>query len=139
MEPMATGIPGLDRVLRGGLRPRALHVIGGLPGTGKTTLAQQIAYHHAGEGGRVLYLAALSETAERLVDHAAGFSFFDASLVAERIYYVSLYPKLEEGGLPAVLEETRRLALDYLPYEKRAQLGIFTADSRVSPQTGSPR
>ncbi len=113
MEPMATGIPGLDRVLRGGLRPRALHVIGGLPGTGKTTLAQQIAYHHAGEGGRVLYLAALSETAERLVDHAAGFSFFDASLVAERIYYVSLYPKLEEGGLPAVLEETRRLALDY--------------------------
>jgi ribonucleoside-diphosphate reductase alpha chain len=24
----------------------------------------------------------------------------------------------------------RRLALDYLPYEKRAQLGIFTADER---------
>ncbi len=113
MEPMATGIPGLDRVLRGGLRSRSVHMIGGLPGTGKTTLAQQVAYYQAKQGGRTLYLAALSETAERLVDHAAGFSFFDSSAVADRIYYVSLYPKLEEGGLPAVLEETRRLALDY--------------------------
>jgi ribonucleoside-diphosphate reductase alpha chain len=26
----------------------------------------------------------------------------------------------------------RRLALDYLPYEKRAQLGIFTADERAA-------
>ncbi|MBP2330995.1 ribonucleoside-diphosphate reductase alpha chain [Kibdelosporangium banguiense] len=35
----------------------------------------------------------------------------------------------------------RRLALDYLPYEKRAQLGIFTADERsaqVTADYGSP-
>ena len=30
----------------------------------------------------------------------------------------------------------RRLALDYLPYEKRAQLGIFTADERTAQATG---
>gem|GEM_PF-1232422 len=52
MEPISTGVPGLDRVLKGGLRPRGLHVVGGMPGTGKTTLAQQISYHHAQAGGR---------------------------------------------------------------------------------------
>jgi circadian clock protein KaiC len=113
MESLSTGVPGLDRVLRGGLVPRALHVIGGLPGTGKTSLAQQISYHHAKAGGRVLYLAALSETADRLVGHAGGFSFYDPAMVAQRIYYVSVYPRLEEGGLPSVLDEIRRLCVEH--------------------------
>jgi ribonucleoside-diphosphate reductase alpha chain len=30
----------------------------------------------------------------------------------------------------------RRLALDYLPYEKRSQLGIFTADERTAQVAG---
>ena len=30
----------------------------------------------------------------------------------------------------------RRLALDYLPYEKRAELGIFTAEERAAPLPG---
>jgi ribonucleoside-diphosphate reductase alpha chain len=30
----------------------------------------------------------------------------------------------------------RRLALDYLPYEKRAQLGIFTAEERAAQVNG---
>lgn len=113
MEPISTGVPGLDRVLKGGLRPRGLHVVGGMPGTGKTTLAQQISYHHAKSGGRVLYLVALSETAERLVGHAGGFAFFDPAMVAHRLYYISVYTKLEEGGLPAVLDEARLLALEH--------------------------
>lgn len=113
MEPITTGVPGLDQVLHGGLRPRGLHVLGGLPGTGKTTLAQQISYHHARAGGKVLYLVALSETAERLVGHASSFGFFDPTMVAHRIYYISVYPKLEEGGLPAVLDEVRMLAVEH--------------------------
>jgi circadian clock protein KaiC len=113
MDSLPTGVPGLDRVLRGGLVPKSLHVIGGLPGTGKTSLAQQISYHHAKAGGKVLYLAALSETADRLVSHASGFSFYDPTMVAQRIYYVSVYPKLEEGGLPSVLDEIRRLCVEH--------------------------
>ena len=31
----------------------------------------------------------------------------------------------------------RRLALDYLPYEKRAELGIFTAEERAAAVSGS--
>ena len=134
MEAISTGVPGLDRVLCGGLRPRALHVVGGLPGTGKTTLAQQIAYHHArGDGGRVLYLAALSETAERLVGHASAFSFFDPAMVAERIYYISVYPRLEEGGLGAVLDEVRLLSLEH-----HATLVVLDGVSTLKAAAPSP-
>jgi len=133
MEPISTGVPGLDRVLRGGLRPRALHVVGGMPGTGKTTLAQQISYHHAQSGGRVLYLVALSETAERLVGHASGFSFFDPAMVAHRVYYISVYGKLEEGGLPAVLDEVRMLCL-----ERKASLVCLDGISTLKAVVPTP-
>ena len=68
-------------------------------------------------------------------------------------FYVSKFPNLrfEPAGMtddPDVRIATsvldylfRRLALDYLPYEKRAQLGIFSADERsaqVSNDYGSP-
>ncbi len=133
MEPISTGVPGLDRVLHGGLRPRGLHIVGGLPGTGKTTLAQQISYHHAQAGGRVLYLVALSETTERLVGHARGFSFFDPAMVAHRVYYISVYSKLEEGGLPAVLDEARMLALEH-----RATLVCIDGVSTLKSAAPSP-
>ncbi|MDQ2641785.1 MAG: AAA family ATPase, partial [Pseudomonadota bacterium] len=38
---VATGIPGLDDILRGGLPQNCLSLISGTPGTGKTTLAMQ--------------------------------------------------------------------------------------------------
>jgi len=133
MEPIPTGVPGLDLVLHGGLRPRALHVVGGLPGTGKTTLAQQISYHHAKMGGKVLYLVALSETAERLVGHAAGFSFFDSAMVAHRIYYISVYPKLEEAGLSGVMEEVRMLSL-----EQKASLVCLDGISTLKAAAPAP-
>ncbi len=34
-----TGIPGLDDVLGGGLARNRLHLLEGIPGTGKTTIA----------------------------------------------------------------------------------------------------
>lgn len=133
MEPISTGVSGLDRVLHGGLRPRALHVVGGLPGTGKTTLAQQISYHHTRQGGRVLYLVALSETAERLVGHARAFSFFDPAMVAHRVYYISVYSKLEEGGLPAVLDEVRMLSLEH-----KASLVVLDGISTLKAAAPTP-
>jgi len=45
--PIATGVPGLDAVLAGGFFPGSVILVAGPPGTGKTTLGNQIAYSPA--------------------------------------------------------------------------------------------
>lgn len=66
----ATGVPGLDEVLRGGLIAGQLYLIDGAPGAGKTTLALQYLLQGLRDGERTLYVT-LSETAEELSAGAA--------------------------------------------------------------------
>lgn len=62
---VATGVPGLDEVLDGGLPPRRLYLLQGAPGSGKTTIALQFLREGARRGERCLYIS-LSETAEEV-------------------------------------------------------------------------
>lgn len=52
---ISTALPGLDRVLGGGLVPGSLVLLGGEPGIGKSTLLLQAAQGVATRGGDVLY------------------------------------------------------------------------------------
>jgi circadian clock protein KaiC len=61
----ATGIPGLDNILCGGLTPFRLYLVEGVPGSGKTTLAMQYLLEGVRNGEPVLYVT-LSETEEEL-------------------------------------------------------------------------
>ncbi len=67
MEPQyaSTGIAGLDELLHGGLPAERMHLIEGVPGTGKTTLALQFLLEAKRRGERTLYVT-LSETTEEL-------------------------------------------------------------------------
>lgn len=70
-EPMAaTGVEGLDDVLRGGLARGRTFLLEGNPGTGKTTIALQFLMHGAATGENGLYIT-LSETADELRAGAA--------------------------------------------------------------------
>nr|WP_314540367.1 ATPase domain-containing protein [uncultured Massilia sp.] len=62
---LATGIPELDAVLRGGLLRHRIHLIEGRPGTGKTTLGMRYLIEGIKAGDSCLYLT-LSETADEL-------------------------------------------------------------------------
>jgi circadian clock protein KaiC len=64
-QQAATGIPGLDDVLAGGLSRDRLYLIEGSPGTGKTTAALSFLLEGAARGERGLYIT-LSETEEEL-------------------------------------------------------------------------
>ncbi len=64
-QPAATGVAGLDELLRGGLPAHRMHLIEGEPGTGKTTLALQFLLEGRRLGERCLYVT-LSETIEEL-------------------------------------------------------------------------
>ena len=107
-ERVATGIPGLDRVLGGGLLRGSAYIIQGAPGLGKTVLANQVAFHRAREGERVLYLTLLSESHAQMFVHLRSLGFFDAGLVPEQIYYSSGYAALDQEGLAGLLRLTMR-------------------------------
>ena len=72
-----TGVPNLDLVLGGGVPRGGLVLIMGVPGSGKTTLASQMAFAAARAGKKVLMLTALSEPTSKLLAHLASFNFFE--------------------------------------------------------------
>jgi replicative DNA helicase len=58
MRRIPTGIPTLDRMLMGGLTPGDLSMIGGTPGSGKTSLMLQMALQAAKAGTQVGFIEA---------------------------------------------------------------------------------
>ena len=78
-ELMTTGVTGLDEMLGGGIPPGSIIYACGSTGSGKTILAQQMAFANAARGANVLYLY-LSGFSESLVNRVRGlqaFEFFD--------------------------------------------------------------
>lgn len=67
VEPIQTGIAGLDELLGGGLRPGALHALGAIASMGKTTAALQIADHIASTGWPVLFVTIEQSAREMIV------------------------------------------------------------------------
>lgn len=73
-ERMTSGLPGLDRVLGGGIVAGSVILLGGMPGLGKSTLLTQVAILLAEDNKRVAYVSAeesLSQMrlrADRLAD-----------------------------------------------------------------------
>ena len=65
LNKAATGVPGLDDVLGGGLPRNCVHLIEGHPGVGKTTLATQFLLAGKKNGEPCLYVT-LSETRQEL-------------------------------------------------------------------------
>ena len=108
IERVPSGVPGLDTVLKGGFPRGGIHILQGVPGTGKTTLGNQICYHHATAGGRALYATLLSETHARMLLHLGTMRFFDPARLPDQIAYVSGFGALQGEGLPGLVALLRR-------------------------------
>jgi circadian clock protein KaiC len=107
VEP--SGVPNLDLVMGGGLPRGRLMLIMGPPGSGKTTLASQIAFDAARSGKSVLILTALSESTSKLVEHLSAFSFFDHELIGGAVQFLSLQHVMSDGFV-AIRDEVLRMA-----------------------------
>ncbi|MCP1464485.1 MULTISPECIES: ATPase domain-containing protein [unclassified Pseudomonas] len=108
LNRLQSGIEGLDALLKGGLVSGASYIIQGRPGSGKTILANQLGFHHARNGGRVLVATLLAESHDRLFQFLSTLSFFDASRVGAEIQFVSAFDTLENEGLDEVVKLLRR-------------------------------
>ncbi|MFC7555011.1 RAD55 family ATPase [Pseudoroseomonas wenyumeiae] len=95
-------------LLQGGLVAGSSYIVQGRPGSGKTIFANQIAFHHARKGGRVLFATLLSESHERLFQFLSTLSFFDRERIGDEIQFVSAFDTLEGEGLEEVVKLLRR-------------------------------
>lgn len=100
----ATGLPGLDTVLGGGVQRGSLVVVIGPPGAGKTILAHQIAFAAARAGRSVTILTAFAEPTHKLVAHMASLRFFDRDLLGGAVEMLSIQQFLKQGLAAAATE-----------------------------------
>ncbi len=101
---LRTRIHGLDRLLDGGLLAGDAYLVSGGPGTGKTTLSNQLAFQHAAAGESAVIFMLQTEPHEWMLAHLGGFEFVRPELINKRIHYISLLRQFESEGLPAVLQ-----------------------------------
>jgi circadian clock protein KaiC len=104
IERLETGVPGLDRVLGGGLPEFSFNLIAGLPGCGKTTLAHQMMFALATPERPALYLTVLGEPPLKMLRYQQQYDFFDTDKVNRCIHFVNLGPDTVTGNLDKVLE-----------------------------------
>jgi circadian clock protein KaiC len=112
---LATGVPGLDNLLGGGLPEFSFNLIAGTPGSGKTTLAFQIMFSLANPNNRALFFTVLGEPALKMLRYQQQFPFFDINKVNESIRFVNLSADLLEGDFDRVLSRIAEEVQDYAP------------------------
>ena len=101
---LATGVPGLDEVLGGGLPELSFNLIAGPPGCGKTTLAHQMMFSLATPEFRAIYFTVLGEPPLKMLRYQQQFDFFDSEAVNRSIRFINLSDDTLTGDLDRVLE-----------------------------------
>lgn len=104
IETISTGVPGLDRVLGGGLPTHSFNVIRGDPGAGKTTLAHQIIFANATEQRPALFCTVVGEPPIKMLRYQQQFDFFDPEKVGTAIHFQNLTDEAVNGDLEATLD-----------------------------------
>ena len=104
IRQLPTGVPGLDQILGGGVPEFSFNVIAGAPGSGKTTLAQQIMFSLASADRPALYFTVVGEPALKMLRYQQQFGFFDTARVGESVRYVNLSEEVASGTLGKLFE-----------------------------------
>ncbi|MEY4562157.1 MAG: hypothetical protein RLZZ618_1434, partial [Pseudomonadota bacterium] len=100
---LATGVPGLDEVLGGGLPEFSFNLIAGPPGCGKTTLAHQMMFALATPERPALYFTVLGEPPLKMLRYQQQFDFFDHEAINRSIRFINLSDETLTGDLDQVL------------------------------------
>jgi circadian clock protein KaiC len=110
---LRSGHEPLDAILDGGLPGNGITVIMGLPGTGKTILAEQYTFHNARKDRPAVYFSTLSEPLEKIVRFGQTLDFFDAAAIGQSVFYEDL--STGGDGLTGVGERVAAVIRDRHP------------------------
>lgn len=105
INKLATGVPGLDDILGGGLPELSFNLIAGGPGGGKTTLAHQIMFATATAERPALYITILGEPPVKMLRYQQQFEFFDDAKLSLAVRFAHFGDQLVEHGLETVLSD----------------------------------
>ena len=103
IQRLATGVPGLDAVLGGGLPEFSFNLIAGQPGCGKTTLAHQIMFALATPQRPAIYFTVLGEPPLKMLRYQQQFNFFDETAINQSVRFINLSEDAMAGDLDRVL------------------------------------
>ena len=101
---LPTGVPGLDKILGGGLPEFSFNIIAGPPGSGKTTLAHQIMFALATPERPAIYFTVLGEPPLKMLRYQQQFDYFDSDKINGAIRFINLTEDLASGALDKVLD-----------------------------------
>jgi circadian clock protein KaiC len=107
---LASGCPGLDAVLGGGLLDPSIALLTGAPGTGKTVLAQQYAFENGSPRSPAFYLSTLAEPLSKITQFLAGLSFCAPERIGTSVVFEDLGGVVVADGLDAGLERITEIA-----------------------------
>src|SRR6202167_3440029 len=119
---LASGVPGLDAVLGGGLPEFSFNLVAGGPGAGKTTLVQQVVFGNATIERPALYFTVLGEPTLKMIRYQRQFGFFRPELVGSAVRFINLTEEVLREDLVAVLQRI-------VDEVERAAPGIVGVDS----------
>ncbi len=132
IERSPTGVGGLDLALGGGLIRGGIYLVMGRPGTGKTTLANQLCFAHAAAGGRAVYVTLLAESHASMLKNLQTMRFFDPEVINRSLVYVGAYRALRDEKLKGLLGLLRQVIRD-----ERATLLVLDGVSPARALAGS--
>jgi len=123
-ELVSTGSVGLDEMLGGGIPSGSTVYVCGPTGSGKTILAEQMAYASAAAGINVLYLyvAGFSESVVNRVRNLQNFEFFNADAFNVSVVYHDIFPVIRAA-------QSTDLLYSITPVVQKQQAGLLVIDS----------
>ena len=137
MERLETGVPNLDLVLGGGVLRGTIFMVIAPPGSGKTILAQQIAFHAASRGEITLYFTGYSETHDKLLAHNRSLAYFVPQAIGTQIQMGSLPDLMEQGAREAesaIVESARARCASLVVLDGFRSIRGFLPDDQAAAQ-----
>lgn len=119
---LPSGHQPLDEVLGGGLPANGISIIMGLPGAGKTIIAQQYAFRNARPDRPAVYFSTLSEPLEKIVRFGQTLDFFDTAAIGHSVFYQDLGQAASQDGLAGVSDQVAEVL-------KQRRPGLVVIDS----------